>query len=56
MTAEEYIIEKIKQLEKSIAISNAELEGAKKKLKEYETLVDALSRRRVEDGAIDFLR
>lgn len=45
MTAEEYIVEKIKELEKSIAILNAELEGSKKKLKEYETLVDALSRR-----------
>lgn len=45
MTAEEYIVEKIKDLEKSIAISNAELEGAKKKLREYETLVETLARR-----------
>lgn len=45
MTAEEYIVEKIKALENSIAIRNAELEGAKKKLREYEALVDTLTRR-----------
>lgn len=45
MTAEEYVVEKIKELENSLSISNDELEGLKNKLREYENLVDTLARR-----------
>lgn len=56
MTAEEYVVEKIKELEKNISISNAELEGLKKKLREYENLVDTLARRIcVDNHGVEFV-